>query len=215
MKKIVLLGALLCLAACGREYQLPAKITDNQIKEDYQVLYSPSGRFWSDGGMVEDRILFSKHISPGSGGYSEYRAADGLMLEDFGSNFEFLYDGRLIGYNVANFKFYEVVYQDSRFLSVELSPEEVQKIFPGLEIVKLSTAQNGVLTIKKLPFETKSFLIYNDTNQDFYKYQFETPLTTAWPLNSLITVDSFGSYIYSHFGSRDPMSPLLTIKVTL
>lgn len=213
MKKIILLALIIGIAACGNEYQLPAPVLDNQIKEDYQVLYSPSGRFWSNGGMVEDRILFSKHISHGSGSYSEYVAGGDVALDDFASNFEFLVDQRLIGYNASNFKFYEVIYQDSRFLSVELSLQEVQNLFPSLEIIKLSSAQNGVLKVKKLPFETKSFLIYNDTNQDFYKYQFETPIEAIWPFKSMLTVKNFGSYIYSHFGSRDQLFPVLTVKV--
>ncbi len=209
-------GLIFCLllAACGSEYQLPQAVLDNQIGENHQVLYSPSGHFWSTGGMVEDRMVFTKHYSHGSGGYSEYIGAGGTRLDEFASNFEFIVDNRLIGYNSANFKFYDVVWQNSYFLPVELSYDEVKKLFPALDIIRLSSARNGVLTITKRPFETKSFLIYNDTKQDFYKYRFTPELKSTWPFNSLLTADKYGEYVYSHFGSTDPLFPRLTVKVS-
>ncbi len=215
MKKIILTLVWFFLAACGQEYQVPKDILENQITDHAQVFYSPSARIWSNGGMMEDRIMFEKHVSKGSGAYSEYIDANGPALTDFATNFEFLYNGRLIGYNVANFKFSEVIYQDSRFIAVELSIDEVQKIFKGLKISKLSAAKNGILKLRKWPFETKSFLLYNDTEQEFYKYQFEQPLDVNMPFNSIITVKDYGKYIYSHFGSREALFPLLILDVGL
>lgn len=214
MRKIIL-SLCLFLAACGSEYQIPPELLDNQVKENQQIFYSPSGHFWSAGNLVEDRIMFTKHYSPGSGGYSEYVGAAGTRLNELASHFEFIIDGRLIGYNAFNFKFYEVVWQKNYFLPVKLEFDQVEKLFPGLELIRLSTAQNGVLTVKKLPFATKSFLIYNDTEQDFYKYQFEKPLPAAEPFRSLLTARDYGEYVYSHFGSREALFPLLTVKVTL
>ncbi len=215
MKKIIYMVILFLITACGDEYQAPKNILDNQITDNAQIFYSPSARIWSTGDMVEDRIMFEKHVSKGSGAYSEYIDANGPALTDFASNFEFLYNGRLIGYNVANFKFSEVIYQDSRFITAELSLAEVQKIFTDVKIVKLSSAKNGILKLRKWPFEIKSFLIYNDTEQEFYKYQFEQPLSINMPFNSIITVKEYGKYIYSHFGSREHLFPLLTLDVVL
>ena len=171
MRKIIL-SLCLFLAACGSEYQIPPALLNNQVKDNQQIFYSPSGHFWSADNLVEDRIMFTKHYSSGSGGYSEYIGAGGTRLDEFASNFEFIVDNRLIGYNSANFKFYDVVWQNSYFLPVELSYDEVKKLFPTLDIIRLSSAKNGVLTITKRPFATKSFLIYNDTKQDFYKYHY-------------------------------------------
>lgn len=52
--------------------EFPAAVTEDAVRENYQVVYSPSAGVWNNGGMAEDRIVFTKHVSPGSGSYSEY-----------------------------------------------------------------------------------------------------------------------------------------------
>ncbi len=212
MLKLCTAAVLLIISACSAAYHLPQDIRDNLIEPDYQVIYSPSAKVWSDGGMVEDRIVFTKYTSVGSGSYSEYRASGAELYMN--STSEFLLDGRLIGYNPHDLKFYEAVYQDGAFKSVELAPQQVAEIFPGLEIIKLSSAKDGVITVKKLPFQNKSFLLLNDTPVSYYHYSFENFDGYNRIFKGLLTVDDCGDIVFSHFGSRDEkLNPLLTIKV--
>ena len=79
----------------------------------------------------------------------------------------------MIGYNQNDLYFTETVYRDNAFKVRKLSPEEVEKLFPGLTVVKISTAENGVLTVRKPLFGSLSFLLLNDTEQSYHRYSFE------------------------------------------
>lgn len=212
MLKLCTAVVLLIISACSAAYHLPQDIRDNLVNPDNQVVYSPSSNFWSEGGMVEDRIVFTKYVSVGSGSYSEYRASGAELYMD--STSEFLLDGRLIGYNPHDLKFFEAVYQNGIFKSVEMMPDQVAGLFPGLEIVKLSTVKDGVVKVKKLPFQTKSFLLLNDTPISFYHYSFEDFKGFDGIIKGLLTVEDYRNIVFSHFGSRDDkINPVLTIKV--
>lgn len=212
MKKIIRLSLLIFLVSCTGAYTFPASITDEAIVKNHQVLYSTQSGRWNNDGITNDDIVFTKHISSGSGSYSEYISSKQDIY--LGTTFEFLYNGKLIGYDQHNLKFYEIKHQKDKFIAVSLKTEQVKKIFKGLQIVKTSEAINGVLTIKKLPFEQKSFLLLNDADTGYYHYSFEdfTNLSQA-PIKSIITVDCARDIIFSHFGSREQMNPILTLKI--
>lgn len=207
----LLLIMAISLCSCSKSYRLPAEIIENAVLNGYQVIYSPSNHSWSNGGMVDDRIVFTKHISAGSGSYSEYMAPDVTVY--MGTTYEFLENGRLIGYNQHDLKFSEVIYKDGSFNVTELNPKEVEAIFPGLDIVLTSSAQNGVITVKKLPWQTKSFLILNDTPESYYHYSFEDAKNPETAIKSLVTVSKAQELVYSHFGARDKLNPPLFVKV--
>lgn len=207
------LCGLLFLACCGKAYDINPDFIDNAVYDGYQILYSPGGNYWSNGGMVEDRIVFTKRVSIGSGSYSEYVAGREAPLF-MPTNYEFLHQGRLIGYNNANLKFFEAKYEDGTFTVSELTLPQIQELFPGLELVKISEAKDGVLNVQKKRWQTKSFLLVNDTEQDFYHYSFEGRESSA-PFKLLLTADSFDEIVFSHFGSRDELFPILRIKVVM
>lgn len=213
MKKLFVLCFAFLLAACTKPYVVNPQIYENAINAGYQVVYSPTAHAWSKGSMAEDRIVFTKSVSIGSGNYSQY-SAPGRPMIMMPTQYEFLFNGRLIGYSTADLKFYELIFEEGIVRVKELSFAEVKEIFPGLEIIKVSTAENGKLQIKRLPFETKSFMVLNDTDETFYHYSYENKITPNAPFNSLLTVDSYETILFSHFKSRDDMFPILKIKVT-
>lgn len=211
MKKLFCIIMVFFLYACST-YHLPMDVADNAILENYQVIYSPQGNFWSNGGMVDDRIVFTKHISSGSGGYSEY-TVNGKTFQ-LPTTYEFLDDNRLIGYNQHNLKFYNIIYQKGILKANPMPESEVAELFPGIQIVPLSDAKNNVLMLSKYPFETKSFLLLNDTDADYYRYSFEEFKNLSNDkIKGLITVHSKGRYVFSHFGSRNKLFPILIVKV--
>ena len=95
MKNLAVLCLVCLLAACNSACEFPAAVTEDAVRENYQVVYSPSAGVWNNGGMAEDRIVFTKHVSPGSGSYSEY--VSDVQTLYLSSTYEFLYAGRLIG----------------------------------------------------------------------------------------------------------------------
>lgn len=211
MKKFFSFLFCLVVAGCSEQYQFPPEVRNDVIEENYQVIYSPASGVWSNGGMVDDRIVFTKHISSGSGSYSEY-VSDKTTIYP-GTTKEFLYQGRLIGYNQHDLKFAEVRYQEGKFVVEELTPAEVQKLFPGLDIVLTSQAVGGELKVSKFPFVKKTFMILNDTPESYYHYSFENFDNAGEPFKSVLTVTTPDEIIFSHFKSKDKLFPILKILI--
>lgn len=211
MKKIWSLVCLVLLVGCSSEYKFPEAVTEDAVGENYQVIYSPSSGIWSNGSMVEDRIVFTKHISSGSGSYSEYVSPQKTLFMP--TTYEFLYEGRLIGYTQHDLKFYEVKYEDNDFNIAELSPEQVGRLFEGLEIITASSALDGELEVSKLPWEEKTFMLLNDTPESYYHYSFEDFKNFGHPFKSVLKVNKAQKIVFSHFGANDEQNPALTINV--
>lgn len=199
------------MVACGKPYAVYPQLHQNVVNVENHVVYSPSAHAWNNG-MADDRIVFTKSVSAGSGNYSEY-SAQGRPLIMMPTQYEFLWNGRLIGYSTANLKFYELMYEEGIFRIKELSFGEVKQIFPDLEIIKLSSAVDNEVCIQRWPFEVKSFMLLNDTDETFYHYSYESKIRPNIPFNSLLTVNAYETIIFSHFASRDELFPILKIKI--
>ncbi len=210
MRRIAVLLCLCFLGACSRSYTFPTAVTQDAVTEGSQVIFLPSVGVWSNGGMAEDRIVFTKHVSVGSGSYSEY-VSDKQTLY-LPSTYEFLYQGRLIGYSAHDLKFYETVYKDGRFVTDPLAPTAVAEIFPSLPLVLISSAQNGEITVDKPFWRDEVFLLLNDTNESYYHYSFEDYTPPASPFKSYLVLDRAETLVFSHFGSSD--MPVLRLKIS-
>lgn len=213
MKKLALIVVCFLISSCGREYQFPSAVTENAVTENAQVVFSPTSGKWNDGSMADDRIVFTKHISPGSGSYSEYVSPRQKLY--LSSTYEFLIDGRLIGYSEHDLKFYEVRYQNGVFVEKKLNPQEVRALFPGLDVILLSSADNqNTIQIKKKWFGPQTFLLLNDTDTFYYKYSFEKFKNAATPFKSAISIAEPIQLVFSHYGSRDAINPPLFINIS-
>lgn len=183
----------------------------NAIKDNQQAVYCPMVKIWNNGSMCEDKIVLTKKISHGSGGFSEYYFNDGKIAVPLTSNFEFLFDGRLITVNNADLEYNEIVYENGIFIEKALSENDLQKIFPDAEIIKISQFKDGKITIKKGWFKKKTVLLLNDTNSDFYKYSYRPDNNIKNPyITGLIILKHPGKVTFSHYGDKEDM---LTIYV--
>lgn len=182
----------------------------NAIKNNQIVDYNPTKKIWSRNLGLND-FVFKKQITVGTGGYSEYFLKD--KQYDINSTYEFLYYGKLIAYNAHLLKFFELTFENNDFVSRELSKEEVQYLFPDVEIILVSEFKNNEITIESPIFRRRAYMILNDTDRDFYKYQFEY----YKPSNNIFKGIFETSYprilIYSHFKSRDDLFPILKINI--
>ena len=187
MKKIIVFVAV-SLFVLGNTKAISAQEFDG-IYDKYQVIYSPSGKYFATGGMVEDRIVLSKKTSPGSGSYSEYYYSDGKLAFALGSNFEFIIGSKLIAVHNNDLTFYEITYKNKKFREKKLGINSVKKLFPEARIIKISQFKNGVMTIEKDPSKKLHLILLNDTKRDFYKYSYTPASVKTTDVTALLEID--------------------------
>lgn len=196
------------LGACAYE-----QYDFNAIKDNQQVTYSPELKTWNTGAMAEDRIVLTKKMSIGSGGFSEYYYSDGTLASQIGSNFEFItLDGRLIACHNADLKIFEMTMENGKLIEKELSEKEIQEIFPDVEIIKISQFKNNQISVCKKPFKNKEILLLNDTDESFYKYSFKPRSVKKTWVAGLINIERYEQIKFSHFNDDNENFPALTIN---
>ena len=89
----------------------------------------------------------------------------------------------------------------------------IRKLFPDVELVKVSQFKNNEITLYKKPFEQKKFLVVNDTANNYYKYTFKPANMSDKDVNGLLTVNRFGKIIFSHYGDDNDFYPALKIHI--
>lgn len=210
MREFILLLALIFTFNGALAYEYNSVITDNAIKEDQQVEFCPIKKMWGREFAINN-LLFTKHITHGSGGFSEYELKK--KFYDTDTTYEFLYDNKLIGYNAHKLKFYNMEFNNDKFSNTELTEIQLKELFPNVEIIKVSQFKDNKISLKKHWLEKKTFLLVNDTDKDFYKYQFENYKKQDELIHGIFEADRPRIFTFSHFGSRDAMFPVLKITV--
>lgn len=213
MKKVLLGIGCLLLGACCHSLpgQLPEEVVFENVDEGAQVVYMPTSGVWTRGGMADDRIVCTRHVSSGTGSYSEYVCSG----QRFGlsSTQEFVLKGRLIGYSAHTFKFYETVFRNGSFDTRELTVSAVQDLFPDMRIMPVSDVKKGILTVRRCGRDTEDVLIVNDTPADFYRYSFDPPVNAGTPFKSILTMSAPQTVVLSHFDEDTPDYPALRIRI--
>ena len=179
---------------------------------DLQIVdYNPATRTWSRNLGLNDYV-FTKHVADSSSGYSEYKFNG--KLYDIDSTYEFLSAGRFFGYNAHTLKLFELTFNGENFEQRELTDEEILYFFPDMEIIKVSQFDENNEFVIELPiFERVELMIINDTDREFYKYQFEYFKNKNRAFNNIFEIRMPRVLVFSHFKSRDNMFPILKIKV--
>ena len=191
-------------------------ITLNAYSFDFvenNVYYNLQTLKWSSQRTTAKDIKLFYKLYPTSGGYSEYYNNKGKLAIGPFSNKEFIYNGNLIGIDNGNLKLICYYYDNGFFRNKELDTATVNNLFPNAEIIKISQFQNNSITLYKKPFEQKQYLIINDTNNNYYKYQFKPANISNENVNGLITVNKFGKITFSHYGDDNDFYPALKIHI--
>lgn len=210
MKKFLfLMVSLLVFGNISFAYEMDISVLQS-IKDNQIVDFNPNTKVWSRNLGLKDYV-FTKHITVGTGSYSEYTYKDKTF--DTNTTYEFLYYKKLYGYNKHSMKFFELDFNGEEFVNRELTKEEVQSMFPDVEILMVSEFKDNELEVELPLFHKKAFMLLNDTDMDFYKYQFEYYKGTNNIFNNIFEVNIPRILIYSHFKSRDEMFPILKIIV--
>lgn len=192
MKKLILILGLLLL--CSPVFAADMK----PVLNNTQLLYSPKENVFSVGAPADGKISLSKRTSTGTGNYSIYSYNNNEVM--LGSNYEFLFNGRLISCHNADLKIFEVVYNGKIFVEKELTEGQIKEIFPDAEILLISHFVDKKITVRKPAFEKKDFLLLNDTDEYFYKYSFHPQSVKYSPVAGLFKASSIGKITFSHFG---------------
>lgn len=209
MKKMALLIAFFIGLSGAYAYNYSPRIMDN-IKESQQISYLPITKSWSRDFEING-MLFTKYITVGSGGFSEYKNKKTNF--DTNTTYEFIYNNNLYGYNMHMLKFFELQFKDNKFVPEEMDENQLREFFPDIEFVKVSQFENDKVIIKKPRFKSKTYMLLNDTKRDFYKYQFEDYNKENQIIHGIFEIEKPTRLIYSHFKSRDKMFPILEITV--
>lgn len=209
MKKLTILIALFLSCNCALAYQF-SSIFDDNIKIGNQISYDKNTHNWSRT-QTPNSYTFTKYITTGTGGFSEYEYNKKKNWSN--TTFEFLYNNRLIGYNHHTLKFYDLSFDGKNFIEKELTTSDLKEFFPDVEFVKISDFKNNEITLYKPLFAKKNYLLVNDTNRDFYKYFFEHYSNEKTLFRALFSTIRPRTFVYSHFGSRDELTPPLFIHI--
>ena len=119
----------------------------------------------------------------------------------------------MIGYNPYKLKFFELTFENDSFVKKVLTDEQIKELFPNVELVKISQFKKDEITLYKPFLKKKTFLFVNDTDREFYKYQFENYRNQTEFIHGIFEPRFARTYIYSHFGGRDKEIPPLKIVV--
>lgn len=211
MKRFLLF--IFCLLAVNLQanaYEVNPAVL-NSVNNLQIVDYNPSTKVWSRNLGVGDYV-FSKSVADSSAKYSEYKFND--VLYDTDSTYEFLCEGRLFGYNAHTLKFFELSFNGEAFEQRELTDEEIYYFFPDVEIIKVSQFNDkNEFTIELPVFHKAELMLVNDTDREFYRYQFERFKNNNKTFNNIFEIRMPRVLVFSHFKSRDEMFPVLKIIV--
>lgn len=180
-KRLLALFTILTLMAF---MQANAKVLDevySGVSDGQMIYYSFCSDKWYYQRPDQKKkciLEVTRRVSEGSGSYSEYVSPMYDVYTPAGSNYEFLYKGRLITYHIFDVKFYEIVYnhRNKQFIEVPLEENFIKEIFKHPKIIYISQFNdNHELTVRKRPFKKQRYLLLNDTDKYFYRYTLEIP----------------------------------------
>ena len=188
MLKAALIIFLLLICA------IPANsINFEGVYDNEKIVFSPSANYWTCSEM------FSSNYT--------YKCGEFNLTSDF----EFLYEGRLIGVDNNNLKFYEIIYVNNKFEEIPLSYNQLQMLFTDVDVIKISDFSSGTYTVINNN-EKKEIILYNDTDEKFNNYAFTPELSIInKDIKADIVLPKRGKVIFADIS--DKQSKSYTIKV--
>ena len=147
--------------------------------------------------------------------YSEYVSNLGKVYAPAGSDYEFLYKGRLITYHIYDEKFYEIVYnrENKSFIEIPISDEEIKRFMGNPKLIHISEFdKDNKIVVTKLPLKRQYYLILNDTDKYLYRYTVNV-LTKDRTIRTLFNVKYPATVLYYHYVEDRDAFPTYEIKI--
>lgn len=197
MKKVLL--ALLLLL--GINLAFAEENIHNLVLDGDKIIYQPSNEIWVSESDLEDQTAYTKKLYEGDGGYSLYSKADGSFGFISTTSCEILKNGKLIIVDNNLLKYSKLIVEDGRFVQIPLTDEEINELFPNVEILKISTIDSdNKMWLHKPLFKKKTILLVNDTNRYFHKITCKSNDVQDDDIRGLITVSRYGIIRFTHLG---------------
>ena len=212
-KKIFLSLCLFSLCTFSLQAEELLNIPYKNIKENSKITYDSDKDFWSKDVKRRNKDYFVKILSGGALGYW---SPQGDFLFESGCEYEFIEKGRFIGYSNNDLKFYDIAYVDKKLMKQELSPEEIQQLFPDYKIIRISefSKNTNSLKIKKDKLAYKVLLL-NDTEGGFEGYSFYTNNSKVrkYKLLGFLDIEKRGMIQFSSQNGHSEENPSFIILV--
>ncbi|MBQ7764787.1 hypothetical protein IJ384_05420 [bacterium] len=210
-KILLIVIALFCLKVNAADFQ---KIEYKQLKDKTKITYQDGA--WLTKVKTKNNDYFIKRSSEGVEKYSEFFAPTGEYLFSATTDYDFIENGRLIGYSNSNFKFYEYELFENKLSARELGAEEVQNLFPKFTIIKISefSPTTNCLKIKKGK-KNLNLIVLNDTDRYFDNYWFSTDNVNLkyYQLRGLLKIKNKGLVQLSRFGENTKIYPWFVLLI--
>ena len=168
----------------------------------HQAVYNPNTQSWTTNEVKDDNeIILTKKIFEGASTYSQLFYPDERLALTLTSDFEFIKDGMLVGVDNNNLKFNQIIFNGEYFEEIPMTVQEVQKLFPNLEIIQLSLIDSDhKMWLSKPFFKKKDFLFINDSNKSYYKLTPRMKSLQKNDIKGIITIPFFGFFTLDHYG---------------
>ncbi len=214
LRKFLISFILICVALSSSLVMAkPKNEVYGGVSDGQTIFYSFKSKKWyyQKPHQRKKHILeVTRYVTQGSGDYSEYVSPKGQVYSPAGSNYEFLYKGRLITYHIYDVKFFEIVYnkRNKSFIEIPLDEDEVKNLFGNPKIIRISEFdKNNKIIVHKAPLKRQWYLILNDTDKYFYRYMLDTPEKDR-TVKTLFCVKKPTTLIFSHYVmDRDEFPP--------
>ena len=176
-----------------------------QIDDNKQIFYNQIENTWNTASNDnENELILTKKLYDGAGSYSQYLNSDEDIVFTLRTNFEFIKDGELFAINNEELKYYKIIFNGENFIEVPLDHEEVQILFPEVEIVRLSLIDDdNKIWIHKPFLQEKNILFINDSNKYYHKLTPKCTKAQHPEIKALVTISRYGIYRFKHYGQRD------------
>lgn len=198
-----------------------AKVVDelySNVSDGQMIYYSfCSNKWYFQRPKQRNKCILevTRHVTEGSGSYSEYVSPTYDVYTPAGSNYEFLYKGKLIAYHIFDVKFYQILYshRNKQFIEVPLEESLINEIFKHPKIIYISQFdENNEITIRKRPLKKQRYLLLNDTDKYFYRYTLETP-NKSKVVKTLFFARRKSDINFAHFNEDAQEFPMYKIHI--
>lgn len=184
------------------------------IKYKGKISYNSETNTWSNAINKNADNYFTK--VKGFGDAYDYEDKDRNFAFSTDCEYEFIYNGSLIGYSNRDLKFYDITYANGGISKRPLTIDEIQAILPDYNIITLSqfSKNTNAFKIKKHVGDLK-ILLYNDTDNTFSGYSFYSGNAKFkhFLLKGFIVVQHPGMIQFSDLGSHSYEKPCYVLLV--
>ena len=192
MKKWILV--LIIFLSCISAYS--AEIKYKNIKDGSKIIYNSNSQIWSTNLQKNSDFLTKTSNS--------YISKNDLKEYYTYCDYEFILNGKFIGYSNTDLNFYEFTIENDCFKEKKLTEDEIQKLFPEYKIIKLSEFSDKTHSLKIKKNGNKKIILYNDIDGIFSDYCFTSGNSSfeTYPLKGFINVNK-GMVQFSSVNSSD------------